>query len=57
MFRRVKYSSDTMIKLFPLKENVARVLRSFEVVADDFLEYVLVGGRDEYFMAVMRKDA
>lgn len=51
MFRHVKYSSDTTVKLFPLKENIAMVLRSFEVVADDFLEYVLVGGRDEYFMA------
>lgn len=32
-----------MITLFPEKENVARILTSFEVVANDFLEHILAG--------------
>ncbi|CAH1417503.1 unnamed protein product [Lactuca virosa] len=43
MFHRVKSSSETAIHLFPEKENIVRVLRGFEVVANDFLEYVFAG--------------
>lgn len=43
MSRRFKSSSDIVIDMFPKKENVAKVLRSFKVVADDFPKYVMVG--------------
>lgn len=38
MFRRYKSSSDIAIELLLEKENVTRVLRSFEVVPNDFPE-------------------
>ncbi|CAH1437045.1 unnamed protein product [Lactuca virosa] len=40
MFCCFKSSSDIVIDMFPEKENVAKVLRSFKVVADDFPEEV-----------------
>lgn len=37
MFHHVKSSSDVAIELLSEKENVARVLRGFKIIVDDFM--------------------